>query len=238
MAQKMCLQCGSIGDTKRSMKGSVLTELFLWLFFLLPGLIYSIWRHSTVAQVCSKCESSNVIPLDSPVAQNILANQPKARSQVRPDAPTAPQPVSMSPKKALVIVGVSAVVVIILFASLGGTKGEPATAAAPPVTVAPAHMTATQRAAASAAPGGEAARLIALCGKPDKDFTKNEGGQPSRHLIYKKQNVELMYSHWNVPAWELVGIFEINADETMETAEANRRLPCAAGSIHTVLDKP
>jgi hypothetical protein len=84
----------------------------------------------------------------------------------------------------------------------------------------------------------EAAKLIGKCGKPDRDFTKNEGGQPTRHIIYKKQNVELMYSRQGVPAWALVGIFKANADENMDKEEANRRLPCAAGSIHTVLDRP
>ncbi len=124
MAQKMCLQCGSIGNTERFMKGSVLTELFLWLFFLLPGLIYSIWRHSTVAQVCAKCKSPNVIPLDSPVARNILANQPKGPTSVTPAAPTV-QDNRMSPRTALVVVGAFSVLVIVILASLGGTKGQP-----------------------------------------------------------------------------------------------------------------
>ena len=86
------------------------------------------------------------------------------------------------------------------------------------------------------AKGDEAAKLIGKCGKPDKDFTKNEGGQPIRHIIYKKQNVELIYSRQGAPAWALVGIFKANADENMDKEEANRRLPCAGGSIRTVLD--
>lgn len=76
------------------------------------------------------------------------------------------------------------------------------------------------------------------CGKPDRDFTKNEGGQPIRHVIYKKQNVELMYSRQGVPAWALVGIFKADADANLDKDEANRSLPCAAGSIRTVLDRP
>jgi len=84
--------------------------------------------------------------------------------------------------------------------------------------------------------GDEAKKLIAKCGKPDRDFTKIEGGQPIRHLIYRKQNVELMYSREGVPSWVLTGIFLANADENIDKDEANRRLPCAAGSIRTVLD--
>jgi len=39
--------------------------------------------------------------------------------------------------------------------------------------------------------GDDGAKLIVHCGKPNKDFTKNEGGQRIRHIVYKKQNVEL-----------------------------------------------
>jgi hypothetical protein len=143
MAQKMCLQCGSIGDTKRFMKGSILTELLLWLFFLLPGLIYSIWRHSTVAQVCSKCDSSNIIPLDSPVARNLLANQPQAPGPVAPVASTA-RDNRISLRKALVIVGALLALLLIIVISLNSTNGQSSSVtAAPPVSasIAPASTT-------------------------------------------------------------------------------------------------
>jgi hypothetical protein len=235
--QKLCLQCGSVGATKRFMKGSIVTELFLWLFFLLPGLIYSIWRHASVAQVCAKCGSSNVIPLDSPIAKNLLANQLKSSIPSPVESRVGPPDAKMSPKKALAIVGGFAVLlVVLLFSIMGGANGQPSedNSARPVVVTSPAPAAAP----APAYSGGEAARIIAMCGKPYEDFTKEEGGQPARHLIYKKQNVELIYSRWNVPAWELVGIFEPNRDGTIETALANRRLPCAAGTIRTVLDKP
>jgi len=80
--QKLCTVCGTIGLTKRNVKGSLLTELFLWCFFLIPGLIYSIWRHSTVSQVCGICGSPAVIPMNSPVAQQILANRGNGGQQI------------------------------------------------------------------------------------------------------------------------------------------------------------
>jgi hypothetical protein len=83
--QKLCTVCGAIGTTKRNMKGSLFTELVLWFFFVLPGLIYSIWRHSTVAQVCRTCESAAVIPLNSPAAQQVLANR-RVTEQIKPHA--------------------------------------------------------------------------------------------------------------------------------------------------------
>lgn len=87
--QKLCTVCGTVGNTKRNMKGSIFTELLLWCFFLLPGLIYSIWRHSTVAQVCRNCGSPAVIPLSSPVAQQTLANRGMTVGQVQAQATTA-----------------------------------------------------------------------------------------------------------------------------------------------------
>ena len=87
--QRLCTVCGAVGTTKRSMKGSLLTELLLWCFFLLPGLIYSIWRHSTVAQVCRNCGSPAVIPLGSPVAQQALAGRRTTIGQTPSQASTA-----------------------------------------------------------------------------------------------------------------------------------------------------
>lgn len=84
--QKLCTVCGAVGTTKRNMKGSLLTELLLWCFFLLPGLVYSIWRHSTVTQVCRNCGSPAVIPLGSPVAQQTLAARGTTTSQLPPQA--------------------------------------------------------------------------------------------------------------------------------------------------------
>jgi hypothetical protein len=67
MAKPMiCVDCGTQGKAKRDMKGSILIELFLWCLFLLPGLIYSIWRFTTVGRACRSCGSRNLIALDSP----------------------------------------------------------------------------------------------------------------------------------------------------------------------------
>lgn len=73
--QMLCTNCGYQGQPERIIKGSVLVEIFLWLLFLLPGIIYSIWRCSTKAKVCPNCMAPNMIPLDSPVAQKFLTNK-------------------------------------------------------------------------------------------------------------------------------------------------------------------
>ncbi len=68
-----CKSCGTVGLGKRIMPGSFLIELALWLLFLLPGLIYSVWRFTTIYQGCTNCESRELVPADSPLAQQALA---------------------------------------------------------------------------------------------------------------------------------------------------------------------
>jgi hypothetical protein len=63
-----CKSCGSIGGTKRHMPGSVLIEFVLWCCFLIPGIIYTIWRHSESKQVCRTCASHEIIPKNSTIA--------------------------------------------------------------------------------------------------------------------------------------------------------------------------
>ena len=77
MAKEMiCTNCGHQGKPKLIIKGSAGLEILLWLFFIIPGLIYSLWRSlspSAKQLICRKCKAPNMIPLDSPLAQKILA---------------------------------------------------------------------------------------------------------------------------------------------------------------------
>jgi hypothetical protein len=49
-------------------KGSFLIEFLLWVCFIVPGLIYSIWRLGTRHKGCPSC-GGPMIPVDSPVAR-------------------------------------------------------------------------------------------------------------------------------------------------------------------------
>lgn len=64
-----CKQCGSIAAPATNTPGSILIELVLWLCFIIPGLIYSLWRHNKRHEVCAKCGSTHLIPPDSPLAR-------------------------------------------------------------------------------------------------------------------------------------------------------------------------
>lgn len=59
--QIKCPNCEYEGKSKTFTKGSIIIELFLWLLMVLPGLIYSFWRHTSRYKGCPKCEYRNVI---------------------------------------------------------------------------------------------------------------------------------------------------------------------------------
>lgn len=70
--KQVCTQCGNVGFPKRKPKGSTGIELLLWLFFIIPGLIYSLWRLSTYHTACKVCGSTTMIPVDSPLGKKKL----------------------------------------------------------------------------------------------------------------------------------------------------------------------
>jgi len=66
--KKFCPQCGATDYPRQFHGGSGAVECLLWLFFLVPGVIYSFWRLSQRAQICGHCGATGIIPLDSPRA--------------------------------------------------------------------------------------------------------------------------------------------------------------------------
>lgn len=73
MAKLICTQCGSMGDLRKDTRGSIFIEIILWLCFIVPGLVYSIWRLTTRRWVCHTCGSAALVPVDTPVGQQLLA---------------------------------------------------------------------------------------------------------------------------------------------------------------------
>ena len=67
----ICSNCHYEGQPKTVVKGSFLIEVILWLFFIIPGLIYSVWRLTTKYKACPKCSASNMIPTDTPRGQEL-----------------------------------------------------------------------------------------------------------------------------------------------------------------------
>ena len=68
----VCKSCGMLAKPRSAVSGNLAIEIILWLCFIIPGLIYSIWRGSTRHLVCSSCGSREVIPENSPMGQKVL----------------------------------------------------------------------------------------------------------------------------------------------------------------------
>jgi hypothetical protein len=77
----ICGRCGTRCDPCIAAKGSTLIEVVLWLCFILPGLIYSLWRLSTKRPVCPACGSEQLIPADSPKGRSLIAEMRPQKEQ-------------------------------------------------------------------------------------------------------------------------------------------------------------
>jgi hypothetical protein len=71
--QCVCANCGYMGSPAKVTQGSFWVEVALWCFFIIPGLIYSIWRLSSKRLACPSCGAENMIPIDSPKGQQIVS---------------------------------------------------------------------------------------------------------------------------------------------------------------------
>ena len=75
MKEKLCTECLTQAQPKIYTPGYIGMEIVLWLFLLLPGLIYSIWRHTARYKGCRNCGGKTLIPLDSPRARQLLSSR-------------------------------------------------------------------------------------------------------------------------------------------------------------------
>lgn len=62
----ICQNCGTRGTPKTITKGSLAIEILLWICFLIPGVIYSLWRMTTRQQGCPSCGQAGMIKVDTP----------------------------------------------------------------------------------------------------------------------------------------------------------------------------
>lgn len=72
----ICTNCYYQGKGKTMTRGSFAIELVLWIFFfwafLIPPLVYSIWRLTTRKQVCPRCNQDTLIPEDTPRGEELV----------------------------------------------------------------------------------------------------------------------------------------------------------------------
>ena len=70
---QICKDCGTVDDPKRFTKGSIFIEIILWICFLIPGLIYSIWRLTSRYDGCPVCGSQNIVPISTPIGTKLAS---------------------------------------------------------------------------------------------------------------------------------------------------------------------
>jgi hypothetical protein len=58
----ICPSCHYVGESKGIAKGSRKIEITLWCCFILPGMLYTMWRQSRDGQYqgCPQCHAANV----------------------------------------------------------------------------------------------------------------------------------------------------------------------------------
>jgi hypothetical protein len=70
--RSVCSACGYAGGPVKTAPGSTGVEIVLWLFLMVPGLIYSIWRVSSQFAACRSCGKDTLIPAGSPRGVELL----------------------------------------------------------------------------------------------------------------------------------------------------------------------
>jgi hypothetical protein len=70
--EMVCTACGSLVSPQPKTPGSFWIELMLWFLFIVPGVIYSVWRLASIHKACPKYGGKNMVPPDSPVGQKLL----------------------------------------------------------------------------------------------------------------------------------------------------------------------
>lgn len=68
----VCMECGCQRDPVDAKRGLLVIEIFMWFLYILPGVIYSIWRRVRKQSVCPKCGNPSVVLTSSPRAREMM----------------------------------------------------------------------------------------------------------------------------------------------------------------------
>ena len=80
----VCKNCGTIGEPKTVARGSMAVEIVLWLCFIVPGLIYSVWRLGSKHDACRACGSDQLVPSGTPAGRQLAEAVGYAPEVIRP----------------------------------------------------------------------------------------------------------------------------------------------------------
>jgi len=74
-AKFQCNSCNESTD-KPHHRGNGWIELILWLWLVVPGLIYSIWRRSGSLGTCPSCFKEELAPIEVNTAIEVRKSKP------------------------------------------------------------------------------------------------------------------------------------------------------------------
>lgn len=95
----VCLECGCQRDPIDAKRGLLVIEIFMWLLYILPGVIYSIWRRVRKQQVCPNCLNPSIVLTSSTRAMGMrrLMNafsRPQMTNSKNSNSGSSPKPTS------------------------------------------------------------------------------------------------------------------------------------------------
>jgi hypothetical protein len=70
---KYCLDCGFVGEPEQYTPGTLSKEIGLWCFFIVPGIIYSVWRSLCQHERCAICGNRRLVTTSSQAAQTAIS---------------------------------------------------------------------------------------------------------------------------------------------------------------------
>ncbi len=75
----ICRACWLIATPKDATKGSFFIEIALWCLFIIPGIVYSVWKYITKEKVCPVCSSPAVISINSLMGRKFINSKRNTR---------------------------------------------------------------------------------------------------------------------------------------------------------------
>ncbi|MCF8724052.1 hypothetical protein LQ236_002072 [Nitrospina gracilis] len=64
----ICLTCGCQRQPINVRRGHIAIEVLLYLFYIVPGVMYTLWRSVRRHDVCPKCRTPSIVKTTSPQA--------------------------------------------------------------------------------------------------------------------------------------------------------------------------
>jgi hypothetical protein len=74
---KICSNCGSLNSDTTKEDGSTLITIILLICYIIPGIIYFLWRGSTKRIICKNCKNSTIIDAKTPLGKEMYAKYHK-----------------------------------------------------------------------------------------------------------------------------------------------------------------